>query len=322
MIPGAHYDQCLIEIKIQGSPDTRAVTMFKYGGTGAQYPATRLNRIRRFNEFEYLHIQKFEILNKLYISDIVLTEELFETIKKLDLTSTKTIYFERILDINFSESIDIINYIQGFLCSIDSPANVYFNSEVFDPNVVLFGVNGRQNDAEMNELRLLGLLDDEDSDHIGHKQIRRKQLTQAERRQRRFINVVNNLVTTPEDAENVKKYNVESIKKRRKAMNSIKKRVEIRTKSRSKSVQKSTRWHLRKVFDLIGKEQCRSKNAMIYHMKALKKITAGATADSFITAADEISSMINETAELRKREEFMKKFPFLSKFSLNSTFYT
>ncbi|EGT59208.1 hypothetical protein CAEBREN_24333 [Caenorhabditis brenneri] len=171
MVPGKHFDFVLIDVRLQGNrggikhgapfstkrkkpknTDSRQVTFFKYGGNGSVIPATRLSRVRRFNELEFEHIQKFERIRDIRISDMVLNEELFETILRLDLTTARKIVFERIQ--GFDESINIKDHVKNFLNNVNTSARVYFNSEVFDPDTYLFEEGervGREDEEEQME---------------------------------------------------------------------------------------------------------------------------------------------------------------------------
>ncbi|CAL2035234.1 unnamed protein product [Caenorhabditis brenneri] len=318
MVPGIDFDFLMIDVKIQGNQETpRAVVVFKYGGDGSRYPATHLRRIRRYNEIDFEHIQKFERIRNLYITDMVLTEELFETILRLDLTKATTITFERVLDVNFNEDINIVNYIQNFLNTLNSPANVFFNSNVFNPNVVLFGLDENNMEVIEDEATNAQIRDLEEN-MKRHKMYRagyKNRTNFAEFRRYRAFNVVNNILHS-------KQYISSGIPEKKSEVKMIKKQLKMDldnlTKNRGSELKKAGKWHLRKVFELLEKQPATGRKKLLYHLKMLKKISG----ECPLISTDEEMSIVRQWNETRHRDHLIQQFPFLAKFQLKSRLYS
>ncbi|EFP06080.1 hypothetical protein CRE_05888 [Caenorhabditis remanei] len=313
MMPGLDYDPIMIDVKIQGSEHGRQVTAFKYGGSGSNAPAVRINRMRGYNEWEYQHIKKFEKLQKLYIVDMLLSEEVLQTVLRLDLTSAKKITFERIKGLKFDETTNVAARIQEFLGSLDSPAMVYFNSNVFDPNIDLFeqkeddewGSDDEEMEVDVVE-RGLVRRDTYQIEHRpkNHRRIRNRQRTGGntkEFRGFRTINVMNHILLgqrhSPDDNLT---YGHPSGQQKYKS--DLKMAYETLTMSTRFDLRKAGRWHLRNAFNLLGSRPVKSRKALLFHLKSLKKITG----DEPLTTEEELA-IIHHAKETEHREKLLQE---------------
>ncbi|EFO96086.1 hypothetical protein CRE_18232 [Caenorhabditis remanei] len=136
MRPGTDYGHIKIDVKIQGFDDTREVTVHKYGGTGTVCPSTHFKRIKKYNE-EFQDIEPFEKIDQLFVVNTVLSEERLETVIRLDLTEASKITFEKISGFKFDEGVNLHQRIQQFFDDLNSPAIVYFHSNIFNTAATL-----------------------------------------------------------------------------------------------------------------------------------------------------------------------------------------
>ncbi|UMM21693.1 hypothetical protein L5515_003266 [Caenorhabditis briggsae] len=146
MRPGVDFKPIEVDLKFKGfkfddwDSFTRRVTLYKYGGTGDKHPCTKLTRISRFNRLDFEHVRPFETIRHVYIDSIPLSEELFETLHRMDLTRAQTIKFQRIPYIHlFPETINVPEYVQRFCREVNTKALIWFESRECDPWSALFG---------------------------------------------------------------------------------------------------------------------------------------------------------------------------------------
>ncbi|PIC41365.1 hypothetical protein B9Z55_008811 [Caenorhabditis nigoni] len=146
MKPDVDFKPIEVDFKFKGfkfddwDSFTRRVCMYKYGGTGDKHPCTKLTRISRFNRLDFEHLKQFETIRHVYIDSIPLSEELFETLHRMDLTNAKTIKFQRIPYIHlFPDTINVPEYVQRFCREVNTKALIWFESREFDPWIALFG---------------------------------------------------------------------------------------------------------------------------------------------------------------------------------------
>uniref|UniRef100_A0A1I7U325 F-box domain-containing protein n=1 Tax=Caenorhabditis tropicalis TaxID=1561998 RepID=A0A1I7U325_9PELO len=347
MIPGVHFDVLMVDVKIQNRENE--VVFFKYGGNGSQYPCTRLRRIQRFNETEFEHIQKFERIRNLHLCDMILTEELFRTIRRLDLTRAEKIRFERIIGVNLNDSMTIPGHIQKFLEDLNSPANVVFNSNEFDPNVVLFGeqrgverlehveeewnnigideamfgVRGRENEEVMLMRREIW---DVESGEKRHKKIRKSHqhhkinMDVKKFRGQRPINIVHNLLHSKKHSPIVgsEVFPYHTTLGQKKFKRQLEQQFRMKTMNQRAELKAAGEWHMKKIFREMATQPIRGRRSLLDHMKIIKMIVNEKTP---LSEQEELS-IINQFKETKQREELMKQFPFLEKFHLKSRLYT
>ncbi|EGT49320.1 hypothetical protein CAEBREN_17709 [Caenorhabditis brenneri] len=331
MTPGKDFDFLMIDVRLQGHLDaSRQVTFFKYGGNGSLNPAIRLVRVRRFNEVDYEHIQKFERIRDLHISDMMLTEELFETILRLDLTSARRITFERIVGVKFDESINVVNYIQAFLETLNTPANVYFNSEMFDPNVVLFGLKDEDevepvtDETVLLDMKVIEIVNEKRTS--GRRKYRNKvkiyrKPEESDFQFRRFklIKIINTILFNEPHAKMFKLKEL-SYKSRR-AFHTLKKTMmdtlKYKLRRRSDSVKKAGEWHLQQAIGILDrKKNGRDSKSAMFHLKILKQIV-----ESDKMSEKEEESIVHTMQEAQDYNELMGEFEFISKFQMKSRIY-
>ncbi|CAI2349606.1 unnamed protein product [Caenorhabditis sp. 36 PRJEB53466] len=302
MLPGQHYDRVEVDVKIRGFKDTRAVAVYKYGGTGSQKPAIRLSRVKRFDEYLYEHIQRFECIRFLYVSDMVMNEELMEKILELNLTRAQKITFERIREIRFDPSVNVRAYIQQFLAKLNSEAKVFFNSEVFNPNVELFEPSEQYaiTGDEVREIREIEMIKKR------HYEIRRRR-KHANRtsinifRAQRTLNVVSHILDQPGRTRNVFNQKVVSTR--------LRQNLHSKTRQKSVELKKAGKWHLKRVLTLMNSRPICSKRTLYYHLKQLKKIV-GEGAELSEQEQNEIIAFY----KMDLQKPIIEHFPFLKTF--------
>lgn len=317
MVPGTDYDFLMIDVRIKNCQETTsAVEIFKYGGDGSQYPCTRLRRVRRYNELEYEHIQRCERIRNLYITDMVLTEELFETILRLDLTKAENITFERVLDVNFHEYINVVNYIQNFLNTLDSSANVFFNSEVFDPNVILFGLKPNDVPGMIAGREVFQEAFEFETQWKHHKARRASncRISSEDERFRRLRTktLVKTMLTSKQPNT------VENIGNKSKPFKTLMlNEYNNLTRNKGKDLKKAGKYHMNKVFQIL-KDQPIKRRKLLFHLKTLKRIVG----DCPVISADEEQAIVRQWEDSKHREKVVRGVPFLQKVQLMSGTYS
>ncbi|CAL2030056.1 unnamed protein product [Caenorhabditis brenneri] len=337
MTPGKDFDFLMVDVRLQGQlmetdigNPSRQVTFFKYGGNGSLNPAIRLARVRRFNEVDYEHIQKFERIRDLHISDMMLTEELFETILRLDLTLARRITFERIVGVKFDESINVVNYIQDFLETLNTPANVYFNSEMFDPNVVLFGLKDDEVEPVTDETVLLDMkvIETVNEKRTSGRRAYRNSVKNYQKpkesdfqfRRYKLIKMINTILFNEPHAKMFKLKEL-SYKSRR-AFFTLKKTMmdtlKYKLRRRSDGVKKAGEWHLQQAIEILERKKKNGKDtkSAMFHLKILKQIV-----ESDKLSEKEEESIVHTMKETQNYNDSMGEFQFMSKFQMKTRIY-
>lgn len=354
MMPGTDYQPILVDLKFKATESLNAVEMFKYGGTGAMYPCTRLKNITKFNsDDDYEHLQKFEKIRNLTFDGIPLTHQVFQTILRMDLKLAKKVEFLAIPRVELDQNV--VDYMKNVMNTIDAPnAKFFFNSSEFEPNLVLFGMeppvpaprplvqrNPNLDDLEMdeNDLELQAALEadvhaqrvltDEEEirvferniaetgnkHHKAARKLRRPRGDTRDFRTHRTINILSEIILgTPHKHDSNHPYNTDEGRKYWKKK--LYEAYEKRISRRSRELKDVGKWHLGKVFVLMEHLPVK-KMELIFHLKMLKKIFGR----DAIPVADE-NSMIARTDEMKHRNGLMTKFSFLQKLGGRSRLYT
>ncbi|CAL2051270.1 unnamed protein product [Caenorhabditis brenneri] len=352
MVPGKHFDFVLIDVRLQGNrggikhgapfstkrkkpknTDSRQVTFFKYGGNGSVIPATRLSRVRRFNELEFEHIQKFERIRDIRISDMVLNEELFETILRLDLTTARKIVFERIQ--GFDESINIKDHVKNFLNNVNTSANVSDDSDD-EANARRAEENRRR--GELRGRRLEADL------RRWEEEMRRERENDRIEKDIRAIETMNGGRDITHHWMRIGKPKAEDFEFRRYRalqINEAAEKIEInwfnyatnfgvknlskslinsyksQMKSHAPIVQKAGKYHLNKLFKILAKNDEKGARSVVFHSKMLKKIVTSASD----IGSEEQEQLVRCYVESEEQRKAMAGFSFMKKYKMKSRNY-
>ncbi|CAP30854.2 Protein CBG11723 [Caenorhabditis briggsae] len=107
----------------------------------SNFPGIQIRRLGLVHSScDTVQIRPFETIRHVYIDSIPLSEELFETLHRMDLTRAQTIKFQRIPYIHlFPETINVPEYVQRFCREVNTKALIWFESRECDPWIALFG---------------------------------------------------------------------------------------------------------------------------------------------------------------------------------------
>ncbi|KAF1745624.1 hypothetical protein GCK72_022071 [Caenorhabditis remanei] len=266
----------LFEISLpKGFNDTREVTVHKYGGTGTVCPSTHFKRVRKYNE-EFQDIEPFEKIDQLFVVNTVLSEELLETVIRLDLTEASKITFEKISGFKFDEGVNLHQRIQQFFDDLNSPAIVYFHSNIFNAAATLLNQFNGEDAAFMEvEDTFVRAQIKQDFWNVGTYTKRHKNIRYAtddykigKFREHRTMNVIilgQHHSTVPDRKHGTRARLNAYWAELNEAYTQL-------TIFKTADEQNTGRDHLRMAFKLLKGKSKKSKMEILYHLKSVKKI--------------------------------------------------
>ncbi|CAO4363626.1 unnamed protein product [Caenorhabditis nigoni] len=274
MTPEKEYDIVMVDLKFQGCEDSSAVTMYKYGGTGANKPATHLGRISRLSADT--HFAKFERIRNIVIADMELSEGVFEKILQMDLSHLKQISFERWRAVTMENGRDYLNRFKASL-----PENVVLEPKDLTRLLVNSNSTFRSKEHDRNRHIL----------KVKNRQERR------EFRTFRTINTIHNILCSQTHRKHRKHAygDKSSIIKYKKDLRKL--LFSKLGKKKSRQLQECGVFHFEKCYQMLQKTMPKSQRTLVYHLKMLKKITSKKP----MSVAEE-KQIIQEVAEMKKRE--------------------
>ncbi|UMM15367.1 hypothetical protein L5515_002809 [Caenorhabditis briggsae] len=272
MTPEKEYDTVMVDLKLQGCEDSSAVTMYKYGGTGAIKPATHLARNSRFSADT--HLAKFERIRNIIIADMELSEGVFEKILEMDLGHLKQLSFERWRAVTMENGRD---YLKRFKASL--PENVVL--EPYKLKRLLVNSNYlycfKQHERNRNLLK------------VRCRQERR------EFRNFRTINTIHNILRSKTHRKHIKHaYREKTIKYKKDLRRFLFSKL---GKGKSREIQECGKFHFKKCYQMLQKTMPKSQRTLVFHLKMLKMISSKKP----MSLAEE-QGIIQQVAEMKKRE--------------------